>query len=72
MLALGPPLQAGDADAYLKQVRKKLGKLKRASQQFREIQPEISTHTNFQMAVRSLTTAVEQIEQVVQAVSGGN
>lgn len=65
MLALGGPLQAGDSAAYLKQARKKLGKLRRATELFREIQPEVSTHTNFQMAARSLSLAVEEIARLL-------
>lgn len=58
MLALGAPLKAGDAAEYLRVARKKYAKLKRATEQFVLIQPEISTHTNFQMAVASLRAAV--------------
>ncbi len=64
--ALGPPLKAGDAAAYLKTAKKKLSKLKKASQLFTEIQPEISSHTNFQMAERSLRLAVGEIEVVLE------
>ena len=65
MLALGGPLQADDAEAYLKQARKKLTKLQSASHQFLEIQPEISTHMNFKMAAESLRTAVDEIQQLL-------
>ena len=63
MLALGGPLKDNDPEAYLKQARKKLSRLKKATQLFVKIQPEVSTHTNFQMAAHSLQTAVEQIER---------
>jgi len=62
MLALGTAWKAQDAEAYLKQAKKKLGKLRGACQQFAELQPEVSTHTNFQMAVASLQQAVKEIE----------
>ncbi len=65
-LALGGPLQRGDAEAYLKQARKKLVKLRKATELFVEIQPEVSTHTNFQMAATSLKLAVAQIAQILQ------
>ncbi len=65
MLAVGGPFKAGDAAAYLKLARKKLGRLKKATRQFLELQPEISTHTNFQMAARSLQVAVEQVERLL-------
>ena len=61
MLALGGPLKAGDADEYLKTARKKLAKLRRVAELFAKIQPEVSQHTNFQMAVASLSAAVEKI-----------
>lgn len=67
MLALGGPLKAGDADDYLRTARKKLAKLKRATQLFTEIQPQVSTHTNFQMAAASLRTSVARIEQLLAA-----
>jgi len=65
MLALGPPLQANDAEAYLKQARKKLSKLRRATEELLALQPQISTHTNFQMAVTSLRVAVEDISALL-------
>src|SRR5205823_4805349 len=65
MLALGGPLKEGNADEYLKVARKKLSKLKRATEQFERIQPEISQHTNFQMAAASLKTAVVEITRLL-------
>lgn len=58
MLALGGPLKEGNAEEYLRLAKKKLAKLKRATELFTEIQPEVSSHTNFQMAAASLRTAV--------------
>lgn len=65
MLALGGPLKAGDAEAYLKQAKKKYAKLRQATELFIEIQPEISSHTNFQMAATSLRAAVDEIGQLL-------
>jgi len=67
MLSLGAPLQAGDAAAYLRQARKKLARLKRATELFADIQPEVSLHTNFQMAAQSLTAAVAEIAELLAA-----
>lgn len=64
MLSLGASLQEQNAEGYLKQVRKKLSKLRRAKDLFVEIQPEVSAHTNFQMAATSLSFAVEEIERL--------
>ncbi len=65
MLALGGPLKAGDAEAYLKQAKKKYAKLRKATELFLDIQPEISSHTNFQMAAASLKAAVDEIGQLL-------
>ncbi len=67
MLALGGPLKDGDHAKYLKQAKKKLRKLKAATELFLEIQPEISSHTNFQMAANSLKLAVAEVDALVSA-----
>ena len=61
MLALGASWKAGDAETYLAVADKKFHRLRRAALRFTEIQPEVSTHTNFQMARQSLDAAVRQI-----------
>ena len=42
---LGPSLDSQDEVGYLKLARKKYGKLRRATELFAEIQPEVSGHT---------------------------
>ena len=69
MLALGGPLRDGDHSKYLKQAKKKLRRLKRANELFQEIQPEISSHTNFQMAAVSLQRSVDQVVELVEGPS---
>ncbi len=64
LLSLGAPLKANDAEEYLRIVGKKLSRLKNATALFAELQPQISTHTNFQMALRSLQTAVAEIVEL--------
>ncbi|MCA9174196.1 MAG: amidohydrolase [Planctomycetales bacterium] len=66
MLSLGPSLTAGDAAGYLKQATKKLGKLRKAVELFDEIQPEISSHTNFVMARTSLAVAMAEIVPLLE------
>ncbi|MEL7497987.1 MAG: amidohydrolase [Planctomycetota bacterium] len=66
MLALGGPLKDGDHAKYLKQAKKKLKKLKAADELFQEIQPEISSHTNFQMAATSLRRAIKRVAELVE------
>src|SRR5437016_272925 len=58
MLALGGPFKEGNAEDYLKLASKKFNKLKRATEKFERIQPEVSQHTNFFMAAVSLKAAV--------------
>ena len=67
MLALGEATRDKDWVKYLKNAKKKLKRLKRATELFTEIQPEISSHTNFQMAERSLRNSVAQVEQLLTA-----
>jgi len=69
MLALGGPLKEANADEYLRLARKKLTRLVRAAETFRQIQPEISQHTNFQMAAASLTAAVEEIRRLLASLN---
>ncbi|MGB1930209.1 MAG: amidohydrolase [Mariniblastus sp.] len=72
MLALGGPLRAGDHEKYLKQAKKKLKKLRNANELFLEIQPEISSHTNFQMAAVSLNASVNQIAKLIESHAAGH
>ncbi len=71
MLALGGPLKEEDSDEYLKLAKKKFGKLKRAAELFERIQPEVSQHTNFQMAVASLKAAVVEVERLLASAECG-
>lgn len=66
MLALGAPLEAKDHAKYLKIAKKKLKRLKAADRLFAEIQPEISSHTNFKMAAHSLRLCVQQIVELLE------
>jgi hypothetical protein len=70
MLALGGPLKEGDAAGYLKIATKKFAKLKRATDLFVQIQPEVSTHTNFQMAAISLVAAVSEVGKLLEGEQG--
>lgn len=72
MLALGPSLDAGDSATYLKLARKKFGKLRRATELFVEIQPEISGHMNFRMASQSLQLAVRHIQELLEDKAADN
>ncbi len=65
MLALGPSLDSQDEANYLKLAKKKFSKLRRATELFTEIQPEVSGHTNFKMAAASLRLAVAEIGKLL-------
>lgn len=68
-LALGTAWKEQDPEAYLKQAKKKIKKLRSATDLLSEVQPEVSTHMNYQMAVRSLQTAVAAIEAELNSAS---
>ena len=65
ILAVGPIAETENSATTLKMAKKKLRRLKRATELYVEIQPEVSGHTNFEMAARSLRIAVDQIEHLV-------
>lgn len=65
LLAVGPASASGDVAVYLKMAKKKRKRLTRAAALFAEIQPEVSGHTNFAMAARSLTIASNEIDQLL-------
>src|SRR5438034_839108 len=71
MLALGGPLKEGNSEEYLKLAKKKFGKLKKATELFERIQPEVSQHTNFVMAVASLKAAVTEVEELLGSADCG-
>ena len=65
ILAVGPVDEVQDPAVYMKMAKKKLRRLTRATELYEEIQPEVSGHTNFAMAARSLRLAVDQIASLV-------
>jgi hypothetical protein len=67
-LAVGGAWRDGNAEEYLKLAGKKISKLRAAAETFARIQPEVSTHTNFQMAVASLNAAVAEIGRFLELV----
>lgn len=59
--------RADDPAAYLHMLRKKLGKLRVAAEQFRTDAAAASSHTNFQQASASILGCVEQLEELLAA-----
>lgn len=55
-----------DPAGYLKMLRKKLNKLRKAVEQFREDAPQASTHTNFQQAVISVAACVDDLQSLLE------
>jgi hypothetical protein len=66
--AAEPSYQRKDAREYLHRVRGKLPKLRRQAEYLAANWQRVSTHTNFEMAARSLSGCVRQIEEVLAAV----
>jgi len=66
--AVEPAAQRGDVKEYLRRIRGKLPKLRRAAELFAGEFRRVSDHTNFQMASVSLTGCVHRIEEVLAAV----
>ena len=64
-LALGASFNEKDSAKYLKMANKKFRKLHQTTALFLEIQPEISSHTNFKMAAQSLSLAVNEIAKIL-------
>jgi cob(I)alamin adenosyltransferase len=71
MLAVGEAWKNQDTDAYLKLAHKKYARLNRVTERFVAEQPELSTHTNFQMAARSLAVAVTEIGKLLASAEWG-
>ena len=65
ILAVGPIDDSTEPALYLKMAKKKMRKLRNATELYEEIQPEISGHTNFVMAARSLRLCVDRIAAIV-------
>jgi hypothetical protein len=67
--AVEPAWQRQDAAEYLHRLKSKLPKLKKQAEFFAANYQRVSDHTNFEMASRSLTAVVQQIEEVLASVS---
>ena len=66
--AVEPAFQRGDTADYLRRLKGKLPKLRRAAEYFEAHFREFSPHTNFEMAALSLRGVVRQLEEVFEAV----
>ena len=66
MLALGKSSNESDSAAFMKTAMKKFAKLRRSCQLFFDIQPEISSHTNFIMAAKSLRNSLDSLANIIE------
>jgi hypothetical protein len=69
--AAEPSFERKDAAEYLRRVKGKLGKLRRAAEHLEREWRNFSTHTNFEMASKSLTGCVRQIEELLGRLPKG-
>ena len=66
--AVEPAFQRGALGDFLRRLKGKLPKLRRAAEYFRDHFKEFSPHTNFEMAALSLLGVVRQMEEIFAAV----
>ncbi|MDY3550983.1 hypothetical protein R5W24_000054 [Gemmata sp. JC717] len=66
--AVEPAFQRGDHADFLRRLRGKLPKLRRAAQHFNTHFREFSPHTNYEMAAASLLGVVGHLEEIFAAV----
>ena len=59
--------RTGDPAGYLQMLQKKIGKLRRAAEQFRADAPRASTHMNCQQAVLSMDACVRRLDELLAA-----
>jgi hypothetical protein len=66
--AVEPAHQRGDVADYLRRLKGKLPKIRRAAEYFNAHFKEFSPHTNFEMAALSLRGVVQQLEEIFAQV----
>lgn len=66
--AVEPARERGDVADYLRRLKGKLPKVRRAAEYFAAHFRDFSPHTNFEMAAASLLGVVRQMEEVFAAV----
>jgi hypothetical protein len=66
--AVEPARERGDLGDYLRRLKGKLPKLRRAATYFNDHFKEFSPHTNFEMAAASLLGVVKHMEEIFAAL----
>ena len=59
--------RVADPPAYFQMLAKKLGKFRRAVEQFALDAPKASAHTNFIQAVNSIRACCEELDEILQS-----
>jgi hypothetical protein len=65
-IACAVETRVDDPEGYFKMLAKKLGKLRKATEQFAIDAPQASAHTNFQQAVISMRACVEELDRLLK------
>lgn len=68
-LARALETRINDPAGYLHMLRKKIGKLRKAADQFRHDAPLASDHTNFKQAVISIDACVDALEDLLRTTA---
>jgi hypothetical protein len=66
--AVEPAFQRNDTSDYLRRLKGKLPKIRRAAEHFNAHYKEFSAHTNFEMAAISLSGVVKHLEEIFAAL----
>jgi hypothetical protein len=66
--AVEPAFQRGDTGDFLRRLKGKLPKIRRAAEYFNAHYKDFSPHTNFEMAAASLLGVVKQMEEIFAAL----
>src|SRR5262249_44461533 len=66
--AVEPARERGDHGDFLRRLKGKLPKIRRAAEYFRDHFKEFSPHTNYEMCSASLLGVVKQMEEIFAAV----
>lgn len=67
--ATEPSIQRGDHKEYLRRIRSKLPKLRKAAEYYQAEYRNVSDHTNFEMAAVSLSGCVAQIDEILATLN---
>jgi len=70
--AVEPAFQRNDTADFLRRLKGKLPKIRRAAEYFNSHYKDFSPHTNFEMAAQSLLGVVQHLEEIFAALKPAN